>query len=790
MATIAMLKLENNNKKTPRHLYFRRFSGQSINNWLNDLSKIDWKQKIDQNISKSPLETYDNSFAKIMDNLTEKHFPLLKKKYRKYTHKKSNWMTNQILQKIKARDKLYKKQMKTKDKEKFNSITKELQLKNKELKLTIRDQKNKYYHEQFCKNKNDVRKKWETIKEVLNKPKSSKYYPEYFEVNNQKVFEKSDIASHFNNFFTNIGPKLAQTIDTENKPSYKQYLNKIKVTSTFTFKLVNENEVTKMITNLKPKHSRGTDNISTILLKLATPAIISPLTRIINQSLKNGIFPNKLKIAKIIPIFKKGDQHSLDNYRPISILPAISKIFEKIVCIQVYDYFCQNKLFFPNQYGFREKHSTELALLEFVDRIHSDLDNKRSPFAIYIDLSKAFDTIDHEILINKLHHYGIKNTELLWFKSYLKNRKQYTEIDNNASPHELITTGVPQGSILGPLLFLIYINDLSRSTKFKSIMFADDTTLYSTLEHFDNTSMNMLTKSINNEVKNVSNWLAINKLSLNVQKTKAMFFSFKQHQHPLVPILPEIKINDISIENVDSFKFLGVYIDKNLNWQSHINYIGNKLSQINGTVCRLKNTLPTDTLRMIYFALFYPHLIYGLTCWGFSALNQTNRIIKLQKKVVRNITKSKYNAHTSKIFKSLNLLKFIDIIKISCIKFFYKYKHNLLPQYFENFLEKPRLNALSRPQRNTQPPRHLLETELDTQHNHLIPTIHTNTKSARHCLKHNMITMINNKSIPQDIIDKIKTLSFHGIAVYSRKNFIKDYQTECLIPQCYICRSV
>ena len=217
---------------------------------------------------------------------------------------------------------------------------------------------------------------------------------------------------------------------------------------------------------MKSKKSTGPENISVSFLKTYATSLTIPLTTLINQSLSKGVFPSNLKIAKIIPIFKKDDLHLFDNYRPISLLPAISKIYEKTVHIQLLNYFTTNKLLYTHQYGFRPDHSTELAALELTDQIFSLLDQGKHPFAIFIDLSKAFDTINHTILLHKLQHYGITGIELQWFSSYLTERTQFTRYKNTDSSANQITTGVPQGSILGPLLFLIYMNDIQHASLF------------------------------------------------------------------------------------------------------------------------------------------------------------------------------------------------------------------------------------------------------------------------------------------------------------------------------------
>ena len=264
------------------------------------------------------------------------------------------------------------------------------------------------------------------------------------------------------------------------------------------------------------------------------------------------------------PLYKKDDDRSFGNYRPISLLSSISKIFERVAFNQLYEHFTSNGLLYESQYGFRKLHSTELAALEFTDRISQEMDAKKIPFSIFLDLSKAFDTLDHKVLLTKLHHYGIRNIALNWFRSYLTKRTQYVDCNGVSSSIREIETGVPQGSILGPLLFIIYMNDIHTvSDSLNFILHADDTTLSSPMCSFTrrcNGNIELISTLINSEMNKIADWLAVNKLSLNVQKTKFMIFHYRQRVLTENDI-PCLMINNTLIERVTEFNFLGLTVN-------------------------------------------------------------------------------------------------------------------------------------------------------------------------------------------------------------------------------------
>ena len=411
---------------------------------MNEITANCTSDKFDQNVNKNPNINYD-VLDQIIQQAYKKHIPVKIVKFDKHKHKLNKWITQGILSSINFRDRLYKRLMETK-----NNITLYQTLKtnlsnyNKLLRTLIRTAKKSYYESCFSKFRDDIKKTWNTIKTILNKSQKKKDFPSSFLVNGTHITNKQIIVDKFNEYFTKVGSSLAENITVPLNKSFTDYLLSPN-SHTFSFEKVSQEYVSKIIETLKPKSSSGIDGISNKLLKLIKNGILVPLTLIINQAIENGIFPDRLKIAKVIPLFKTNEDYLFENYRPISVLPSLSKILERVMHSQLVSYFSRFNLFYDKQYGFRSSHSTELAALEITNRIINSMDKKEVPLAIFLDLSKAFDTIDHNILLHKLCYYGVKDKSLKLITNYLFNRKQYIYMDNISSELLPIKTGVPQG---------------------------------------------------------------------------------------------------------------------------------------------------------------------------------------------------------------------------------------------------------------------------------------------------------------------------------------------------------
>ena len=401
------------------------------------------------------------------------------------------------------------------------------------------------------------------------------------------------------------------------------------------------------------------------------------LTFLVNDSIKQGIVLDLFKVSCVIPIYKNGDSTNPSNYRPIAILPSLNKILERIVYDQLINFLNKHNIIHKHQFGFRKNHSTEQAILELTDTLKKSIDNKDLTCGIFLDFTKAFDTVDHKILLLKLYKYGIRGLGLSWFTNYLTDRKQHVRINNITSDLREIKYGVPQGSTLGPLLFLLYINDLPNSSgKLNFRMFADDSNIF--YSHKDPMVMEDI---VNTELDLVFNYCKVNKLTINFKKTH--FIIFKSARKKID------KLNISHIDQKEHVKYLGVYIDQHLNWEQHIKVVHSKVSKNIGIIRKLRYYVNIKTLRDIYYSLIYPYLTYGILSWGRTYKTNLSRISTIQNKCMRNMFFAGKYEHAPPLYNFLNLLVFNNIFVFKAATFAYQIIHNKesIPIVFSNILK-------------------------------------------------------------------------------------------------------
>lgn len=476
------------------------------------------------------------------------------------------------------------------------------------------------------------------------------------------------IADGFNNFFTKIGSDLAHNIQKTDNDTCSQINGRYSPLPNLDHPTTQE--VRDIIFSLK-NSAPGHDGIKSILLKETIDHIIQPLTHVISLSFQSGIIPQALKIAKVIPIFKSGDTKVFSNYRPISILPCISKIFEKLVYERLNKHLIVNNIIYKHQYGFRKKYSTEHALIQLVNYISKALDNKKFALGVFLDLSKAFDTVSHDILISKLNRYGVEGTALVWFRNYFINREQFVYLNGFFSKTSKISFGVPQGSILGPLLFLIYINDLFLCCDhFLPILFADDTNLIAVHEDFVT-----LIQHVNDELKILSNWFRTNKLTLNVKKCNFMIF------HNINKFYPKehacIEIDGAPVTQVASTKFLGVLIDEGLTWSKHVDLVCTRSSKMLNILRIVLPSIHSSAHLTLYYSFLFPFMNYCNVVWGATSPTYLAKIVKIQKKFLRMISYSSKYAPSAPLFLRYKILSIEKVnVYLSCI-FIHKFIHKI-----------------------------------------------------------------------------------------------------------------
>ena len=492
---------------------------------------------------------------------------------------------------------------------------------------------------------------------------------------NEFTTNEREIANTFNNYFTSIGKNMSK-----NLPSANLNILSPRVQNSFYISDTSPGEVMDIICALKKSSHRN--DVPTAFLKKGNLSISNFLSKFFNKCVSLGVYPNLMKVAQVLPIHKNGSKSECGNYRPISILSQLNKIFEKLINKRLYNFLEKYKILSDHQYAFRKNKSTSHAIYDVIEQKLENYDKDKYTCALYLDLSKAFDTVNHNILLTKLNHYGVRGSAYLLFESYLKNRKQFVNINGSHSTELLLEIGVPQGSVLGPLLFLLYINDLPLASQLLTKLFADDTVLI-----FSADNLNDLQILINNELRAIHQWMTSNKLSLNYDKTKYMLVHRRNDRAVL-----NLYIDDNKIKQVQSIKYLGVIIDEKLSWKEHIKTVESKISKACGAICKLRHYVDFDCLRALYYGYAYSHLQYACLSWSSALKSHLKKLKMLHGKLIRLMTLhgplKDFNFSALEMMKNLKILQLEDIRQLELAKFMHKSVNNKLPSTFNSFFTK------------------------------------------------------------------------------------------------------
>ena len=644
---------------------YRSFSQKNIDYFTETLKSNDWSAVTHA----SSADMAANALTSRLKQLTERCFPLRTSRIKSVP--KTPWMTKGLVQSTEHRNRLYLKACK--------STTPEARETYKKYRNTlnglVRNAKRRYYAERINECKSNLRKVWEVVNEIICQKRKKVAIPkEIINMRGETVASESR-ADAFNQFFVN------QTSLHASGPSPEQTHSRT-ISGLFLAPCTKE-ELLVIISKLPNGKTQDTFGLCNYILKKASAGLVAPLTHLVNLSLATGVYPNVFKTAQVLPLYKKGDKSLISNYRPISILPVISKVLERVVYNRVYRFLDVKQLLSPRQYGFRRYHSTLHALVDSVEYILNSQDAGEKVLGIFLDFTKAFDTVCHSILLTKLHSFGIYGVAHEWFSSYLTDRKQCVIVEGSVSPELPVKSGVPQGSVLGPLLFILYINDLTTclTTNAHPVLFADDSNFFIAAESSESAA-----KKAQKTLDEISDWCFRNKMQVNATKSCIIVFTSAPSNSSLSHNVA-LSINGNPIPQTTVTKFLGVFVDSSLSFKHHISQLSSTVSRQTSMLHRASLLLSADMMKMLYNAFVFPYLNYCCSVWGNTFKSHLKSLKRSQNRAVKATYCLPRLYPSTDLYRDTGTIDITEIINVSNLRLAHSAISNRIPQGLSRYFE-------------------------------------------------------------------------------------------------------
>ena len=642
---------------------YRNYTNFVLDDFINDCQLLNHEFMLRYNSNDNDnlpnkLEVMWDFWKKQFLIISDKHAPF---RVSRMKVRKNKWITSEIQRLINKRDYLHKRAIKSNDVNRQNILWEEYRKIRNQVTKSIKKSKLKHFENITDSHKNNPKQFWKEMRSAC--PTKSK----------QKVPDIS--PDEFNTFFANIGNDVVKTIksDKQYKCSLSDSIHQ------FRFVEVSPVFIKKRINKLSLESKNDIFSLDSKLLRLGSDYLTKSITLLVNMSLKSGHCPLDWKLARVAPAYKeKGDFLDKNNFRPLSVIGHIALLSEKCVQKQLLEYLILHKFISIDQFAYLSKHSTQTCLHRLIDDILENINEKEKTALCFLDIRKCFDTIDHHILLTKLQKYGIRHNELKWFTSYLQSRQQVVVCNSKVSSKENLNLGVPQGTVLGPILFLLFVNDLSNNVSKANInIYADDVVIYTS-----NSDVKKLQNDLQTVMNDVNRWYKENKLVLSLEKCNTMIINSNNSPDDKI----KIYLDNTLLQQVSSVKYLGLTIDNKLKWTEHTLNIVKKININNSKIRRLSNILPQVLRKKIHTTFSIPSIDYAATVWGHFSGKNEKLIDKVEHMAARVITKNYDFFHTrgKDLLESLNFLSFNQRTRNNIAVLMFKAIHNNAPDHIIN----------------------------------------------------------------------------------------------------------